>query len=247
MKRTGNQGGIAAGVAHPLQIAPRENAAPRQQPHSRKPPPQRLDHAEIDSTARSDSTEIKQEQRRNAGPQSLLRQAHRVRPRTTHVLHSRVKNRGTQLEVEAEHQTGRADHLHDCREVGKGMECLQTDHHLTGAAAQHLQRPSRLIGPSVHQQRPGEAGVKLSQLAKQRSLECATLYGIEIGDVALMDSEDRMKSTQQRYRVAGMVGYQPGGQWTVLASIARLGMYGHPASQIQNRNDLHALCVARMI
>jgi hypothetical protein len=32
-----------------------------------------------------------------------------------------------------------------------------------------------------------------------------------------------------------------------LASIARLGMYGHPASQIQNRNDLHALCVARMI
>ena len=113
-----------------------------------------------------------------------------------------------QPQIEAEHQPGGADHLHDTRQIGEGLERLQADDDLTRAAGQDFERAAGVVGARVDQQRTGEPGMKLGQLTEQGSLQRATLDRVEIGHIALMDPERRVERPEQRHRVAGLVGHQ---------------------------------------
>ena len=202
--------------------------------------PQRLQQTDVHSAPRTDSTEVQQQQRRDAGRGSLGSQAQGIRTRAAGVLHGGMKNRVAQPEVEAEHQPGWPDHLDDGGKIGKGLEGFQAHDDLAGAAGEHFERAAGQAGAGIDQQRAGEAGVELGQLPNQRSLERAALDGVEVGDVALVDTEDGVKRTQQCECVSGAVRHQVGCQWRVAAAVPGLGMYGHATGQVQHGNDLHA-------
>ena len=205
-----------------------------------EPTPQGLQQSDVHSTSSTDSTQVQEQQRRDARRGGLGGQAHRVRTRTIGVLHGGMKHGVAQPEVEAEHQSGWADHLDDGGEIGKGLQRFQAYHHLTGTTGEHFEGPARQAGAGIDQQRAGEPGVELGQLPKQRSLECAALDGVEISDVTLVDTEDGVKRAQQGNRVAGAVRHQVRCQWPVVAAVTRLGVYGYAAGQVQHGNDLHA-------
>jgi hypothetical protein len=77
------------------------------------------------------------------------------------------------------------------------------------------------------------------------SLKGAALNSIQIGDVALVYPEGRVKGPEQRYRITWMVRQQVGGEWPIFAAVTGLRVYGHAACQIQHRDDLHARYQAR--
>ena len=208
MNRAGNESAVATGVAHPLEIPPGENTASRQQPDPGKATPQRLEHPEIDSTSRSNPTEIEQKQRRDSGRGCLVRQTQRIGADDDDVLQRGMKDWSAELEVETEHHSRGANDFHNARQVRKGMERLQAHYHLAGTTGQDLQCASRLVRAGVHHQRTGKAGVELSQLPQQRSLEGATLDRIEIGHVALMNPERGVEGAEQRYGIARILGHQ---------------------------------------
>ena len=183
----------------------------------------------IHSASRTDSTEIQQQQRRDAGRGGLGGQAQGVRTGAAGVLHGGMKNRVAQPQVEAEHQPGRADHLDDRGEIGKGLERLQAHHDLTGAAGEHFERAARLVGAGVDQQRAGEPGVELGQLPEQRSLEGPALDRVEIGHVALVDPE-RRRGTRAATRPRRRCGPAPGPM-----SVARSGC-GRPPGRVRPRH-----------
>ncbi len=150
-----------------------------------------------------------------------------------------MQDRRPQFQIEAEHQPGRADHLHDPYQIGEGLERLQTDDDLTRSAGENFERTARVVGARVYQQRTGEPGMELSQLAEQRSLQRPTLDRVKIGHIALMDPERRMERPEQRHRIAGMVRHQIRRQDGITGPVAGLSVNRHAAGQIQHGNDLH--------
>ena len=238
--RTGNEYPVAAGVPHPLEISPSENPATSKQPYPRKTMSDHLEHSEIGSTPRSNPPEIEHQKRRDSGRDCLLGQARRIRRRSGRVMHGGVKNRGSELEIEAEHQTRGANDLYYTGQIGKRVERLEADHNLAGAAGKHLEGAACRVRACVHQQRAGKPGVKLGQLPKQRCLERPTLDGIQISHVTLVYTESVVEGAEQRNRVAGMVRSQTRCQGGVARSIPSLGVYSQATGQVQYRNDLHA-------
>ncbi len=185
----------------------------------RTPPPARsrivrettaqpLQQTHVHSASCTDSTEVQQQERRDAGRGSLSGQAQGIGTHSTGVLHGGMKNGVAQSEVEAEHQPGWAHHLDDSGEIGKGLEGLQAHDDLAGATREYFERAAGPVGTGVNQQRACEAGMELGQLSDQRSLESAALDRVEVSDVALMHTEHRVKCTQQRYRVSGPARHQ---------------------------------------
>ena len=119
-----------------------------------------------------------------------------IRVGTAGVLHGRMENRIAQLQVDAEYKARGTDHLNDRSQIGEGVERFQPDDYLARPAGEYLERPTGLVRPGIDQKGTGEAGMELGQLAKQRTLQCATLNRIEISDIAFVHAESRVKGAQ---------------------------------------------------
>ena len=81
--------------------------------------------------------------------------------------------------------------------------------------------------------------MKGRQLAKQCALDRASLNGIQIRDVALVNAEGRMERAQHRNGISDLVGYQLGFQGRIAAPVAALRVHRDSTGNIQNWNDLH--------
>jgi len=124
--------------------------------------------------------------------------------------------------------------------VREGLQGFQPDDNVAGAAGENFESAFRKMGTSVYDQRAGESGVKGRQLAQQGALNRASLNGIQICDVALVNTEARMERAQDRDWISDLIRHQLGFQRRVPASVAALGVHGYSTGNIQNWNDLHA-------
>ena len=240
MNRTGNERTIAPGVSHALEVFPGEDSTSRQQPDSAKATPQCFEHAKIDSASGTNPAQIQQQQRRDSRRDRLLRQAHGVRTDTVSILHGGMKDRVSELEVEAENDPRRANYFYDGSEIGKGVERLQANNNFARAGREHLECATGSVSAGIHQQCTGKPGVELSQLTKQRSLQGTTLDRIQISHIALVHAQRGVEGTQERHRIPGMLRHQVRAQGRVPSPVAGLCVYGHSAGEVEHRDDLHA-------
>ena len=81
--------------------------------------------------------------------------------------------------------------------------------------------------------------MKGRQLAQQRALNRASLNGIQICDVALVNAEGRMERAKDRDCVSDLIRYQLRFQRRITAPVAALGVHRDSTGNIQNWNDLH--------
>jgi len=169
----------------------------------------------------------------------LLRQNQGIRTGTSGVLHGWMKDRVTEPEVQAEHHPRRTDQVCNRLKVREGLQGFQPDDNVTGAAGQDFESTFRKTGTRVHDQGTGESGVKGRQLAQQGALDRASLNGIQICDVALVNAEGRMKRAQDRDCVSDLIGYQLRFQRRITAALAPLSVDGNSTGNIENWNDLH--------
>ena len=235
-----DEGAIAADVAHPLEVQPGQNAAPREKPDVREAPTERLEQAEIHTAPRPYPPQIKHQNRSGTGFDGLGGQAQRVRSRPHGILQRRMEHRISQPQIQTEDHPRLSHHPGDLRQIGKGDQSLQPNHHLAGPAGQHLQGFAGRAGARINHQGSQEAGMEIGQLPDQRPLNGATLNGIEVSDVALVNLEQRVKGPKQRNRVSDPLRRQLRFERRITSAVSGLSVYRHPASKVENGNDLHA-------
>jgi hypothetical protein len=120
MDGAGDEGTVAARVAHPIQILAGQDAASRKKADTREAPAHCFHQAEIHSAARSDATEIQQQERRHTGVRRLSGQRQGIWGGSVGILHGGVENRIPESEVQAENHARRADDTHDGHQIGEG-------------------------------------------------------------------------------------------------------------------------------
>ena len=236
---TGYQGSVAACIAHPFQIQSGQHAAAGQEPVGGKTPAERLEQAQINSTPSAHSAEVQNQDGLDAGGCRLFGQAYRVRPGTPRVLHCRVENRAAQPQVEAEYDARRTHQLDDRLQIREGMERLQSNHDLTGAAGEDFQRTLRKMSTRIHQQRADKAGLEIGQLTNYGALYCPALDCIEVRDIALMQPQHGVKSPEYRYRITYLARRQIRLQRGIPGAVTGLRMHGNSTSDVQDGDDLH--------
>ena len=160
-------------------------------------------------------------------------------PATPGVLHRRMEDRGAEPQIETEHDAGGANHLDHGAEIGERVQSLQPDHDLACTTGEHLERTVGQAGAGIHHQRAGKAGMKVGELADQGALNGTTLNGVEIGYITFVNVEHRMEGAKQRHGVADPFRDQPRLERRIAGALSRLRVHRNPASEIQDRNDLH--------
>jgi len=150
-----------------------------------------------------------------------------------------MNDRITQPEVQTEHYPGRTDQVGDRLKVREGLQGFQPDNNVTGAAGENFESAFGKTGTCIHDQGPGESGVKGRQLAQQHALDRASLDGIQICDVALMNTEGRMERAKDRDRISDLIGYQLRFQGRITAPVTALRVHRNSTGDIENWNDLH--------
>jgi hypothetical protein len=234
-----DQRSVAPDISHPLEIPPGEHPTSGEEPDAREASAQRFEQAQIDAAPRPDPTEIQQQDRLNPNGHGLFRQSHGLRPRASGVLHRGMENWIAQPQVEAEYHPGRANHADDRAQIREGVQSLESHHDLAGAAGKNLKRAPGQVRARVHQQSAGKPGVECSQLANQCSLNGTTLDRIEIGDIALMNTEGAVKRAEQRGRIPHPSRDQAGFEGRITRAIARLRVHGDTTGEVQYGYDLH--------
>ena len=195
VQRGRHQGPVTPGVREAHKIAPRADAAPREQLDLGMRLSERSQEREIEAETRADPGEIDHEDRARAridgGPHELERRS---------AVRRTGKHDGlAATEIEAEDDPPPADRGRDVTQRIEGGQRLEPDDDTFGAVRQHVMRPPRSRHRRIHQQPAAGHGEGI----EQRLLRRAAGDGIEIGDIPLVAAQPLALAGAFRDRSSG--------------------------------------------
>ena len=239
--RARHQRPIATGILHPLEILPGEDPAAREKTDLRMPAAQQVYEPEVHAHATPDSREIEHQHAGDAAVHRLLRERYGVGMAAREIVQTRVDDRGPEAEIQTEDDPVGPRDLHDDAEIGERPQRFHADDRVRRSAGEYLQGTIGPAGCGIDQQLPGEAGLKAGELADESALDRSALEGVQVGDLACGGAKDIAVCPHQRERVAGVVWRDGRPNRSIRFPDAALRVHGDAASNVDDRDDLHAL------